>query len=152
LGTKPKLVSLFKGHLEEGPYMRVKGYLSYGEIVIIAIVLGVVGRAISPRSSEANVSALVDGLSEMRTQLDLYRAEHDDKLPPTDTFSSFEAAMTRKAGGCGPYVKKIPANPFNKLKTVRFDGEPAGAGKAGWRFDTKTGAFQADNEPGYANL
>jgi len=136
--------------------MRVKGHLSYVEIVIIAIVLGAAGRAISPRYSEANVeakvSALVDGLSEMRTQLDLYRAEHKEALPPTDTFASFEAAMTREAGGCGPYVDKIPANPFNKLKTVRFDGEAAGTGKAGWRFDTKTGAFQADNEPGYANL
>jgi type II secretory pathway pseudopilin PulG len=136
--------------------MRVKRYLSYGEIVIIAIVLGAVGRAISPRFSEANVeakvSALVDGLSEMRTQLDLYRAEHGDKLPPTDTFSSFEAAMTKEAGGCGPYVEKIPTNPFNKLKTVRFDGEAAGAGKAGWRLDTKTSEFQADNEPGYSTL
>ncbi len=136
--------------------MRVKGHLSYIEIVIVAIVLGAAGRAISPRFSganvEAKVSVLVDGLSEMRTQLDLYQAEHGDKLPPTDTFSSFEAAMTRKAGGCGPYVKKIPANPFNRLKTVRFDGEAAGTGKAGWRLDTKTGAFQADSEPGYANL
>ena len=136
--------------------MRVKGHLSYGEIVIIAIVIGAAGRTIGPQFSEANteakVSALVDRLEEMRTQLDLYRAEHGDKLPLTYTFASFEAAMTSEAGGCGPYVKNIPTNPFNKLKTVRFDGEAAGAGKAGWRLDTKTGVFQADNEPGYANL
>jgi len=136
--------------------MRVKGHLSYGEIVIIAIVLGAAGRTIGPRFSEANteakVSALIDGLEEMRTQLDLYRVEHGDKLPPTDTFASFEAAMTSEAGGYGPYVEKIPTNPFNKLKTVRFDGKAAGAGKAGWRLDAKTGVFQADNEHGYANL
>jgi type II secretory pathway pseudopilin PulG len=136
--------------------MRVKGRLSYVEIAVIAIILVAAGRAISPRFSEASVeakvSSLLDGLSEMRSQLDLYRAEHADKLPPTDTIASFEEAMTKESGGCGPYMEEIPVNPFNELDTVRFDGEPAGAGKAGWRFDTKTGAFQADNEPGYANL
>lgn len=136
--------------------MRVKGSLSYGEIAVIAIVLCAAGRMIDPQfseaSTEAKVSALIDGLEEMRTQLDLYRAEHGDELPPTDTFASFEAAMTSEVGRDSPYVKKIPTNPFNKLKTVRFDGEPAGAGKAGWRLDTKTFLFQADNEAGYADL
>jgi len=134
----------------------VKTRLSYAEIVIIAIVLCAAGRTIGPQFSEANtevkISALVEGLEEMRTQLDLYRVEHGDNLPATDTFASFEAAMTREVEGYGPYVKKIPTNPFNKLKTVRFDGEAAGAGKAGWRLDTKTCVFQADNEPGYTDL
>ncbi|UCF00053.1 MAG: hypothetical protein JSV82_03025 [Planctomycetota bacterium] len=136
--------------------MREKTCLSYAEIAVIAIALGVAGRTIAPRISEAGteakVSALVEGLEMMRTQLDLYRVEHRDCLPPTDSFASFEAAMTRNAGQYGPYVKKIPRNPFNNLTTVRFDGEGAGAGKAGWRLDTQTGLFQADNDPGYAAL
>jgi len=88
----------------------------------------------------------------MRAQLDLYRLQHRDHLPPADSFSSFETAMTTKVGRYGPYVKKIPTNPFNNLDTVRFDGEPAGAGKAGWRLDTETGLFQADNDAVYAAL
>jgi len=88
----------------------------------------------------------------MRIRLDLYRAQHEDSFPPSDSFESFEAAMTTKVGKYGPYVKKIPVNPFNNLNTVRFDGEPAGAGKAGWRLDTQTGLFQADNSPVYAGL
>ena len=60
--------------------------------------------------------------------------------------------MTTKVGRYGPYINKIPVNPFNNLKTVRFDGEKAGSGEAGWRFDTKTGAFQADNDADYAML
>jgi hypothetical protein len=43
-------------------------------------------------------------------------------------------------------------NPFNGLNMVRFDGEPAGSGKAGWRLDKKNGYFQADNDAAYAGL
>ncbi len=134
-----------------------KSRISYVELLIIAVVLGVAARTIAPQfteasNEEARVSELVDGLEAMRAQLDLYRVQHEDCLPPTDSYTSFEAAMTTKAGQYGPYVKKIPTNPFNGLNTVRFDGEPAGAGKAGWRLDTETGLFQADSDAAYAAL
>ena len=137
--------------------MSYKIHFSYVEVMIIAVVLGVAARMIAPQFTEASieeakVSELVDGLEAMRAQLDLYRAQHGDCLPPANSFASFETAMTTKAGKYGPYVKKIPTNPFNDLNTVRFDGEPAGAGKAGWRLDMKTGLFQADNEASCAAL
>ena len=132
-------------------------HFSYVEVMVVAIVLGVAGRMIAPQfteasNEEAKVSELVDGLEAMRAQMDLYRVQHEDILPPADSFASFETAMTTNVGQHGPYIKKIPTNPFNGLKTVRFDREPAGAGKAGWRLDTKTGLFQADNEASYAVL
>lgn len=129
---------------------------SYVEVLVMAVILGVVSRTIAPQfseaSTEAKISQLVDGLEQMRAQLDLYRVQHNDCLPPADSFESFKTAMTKKAGQYGPYIKKIPTNPFNDLNTVRFDGEPAGANKAGWRFDTESGLFQADNDAGYAAL
>ena len=136
--------------------MSRKGRFSYLGAMIMAVALGIAARTIAPQfaeaSSEAKVCGLIDGLEAMRAQLDLYRVQHRDRLPPSDSFSSFETAMTTKVGRYGPYVKKIPTNPFNALNTVRFDGEPAGAGKAGWRLDTETGLFQADNDAAYAAL
>jgi len=136
--------------------MSGKVRFSYVEVLVMAVILGVVARTIAPQfteaSAEAKVSELIDGLEVMRAQLDLYRVQHGDSLPPADSFESFETAMTTKAGQYGPYVKKIPTNPFNDLNTVRFDGKPAGANKAGWRLDTETGLFQADNDAGYAAL
>jgi type II secretory pathway pseudopilin PulG len=125
--------------------------------MVAAIVLGIAGKMISPQfteasNKEANVSELVDGLEAMRTQIDLYRVQHEDILPPTDSHKSFEVALTTTADVYGPYVEEIPTNPFSGLKTVRFDGEPAGAGEAGWRLDTKTGVFQADNDAACAAL
>ena len=136
--------------------MKEKTRLSYVEAVIIASVLSVVTITFVPRfieaSPESRISDLFDGLQEMRAQLDLYRAQHENSLPPVDSFESFKTAMTTKVERYGPYVEKFPVNPFNNLNTVRFDGEPAGAGKAGWRVDTETGLFQADNHPAHASL
>ncbi len=131
--------------------------LSYVRIIVAAIVLSVAGKMIGPQfteasNKEANVSELVDGLQAMRTQIDLYRVQHENILPPADSFKSFERALTTTASRRGPHVEEIPTNPFNGLKTVRFDGEPAGAGEAGWRLDTKTGLFQADNDAACAAL
>lgn len=136
--------------------MKEKTRLSYVELVIIGFVLSVVATTVVPKfieaSTESKTSDLIDGLQQMRAQLDLYRAQHENSLPPVDSFESFKTAMTIKAGQYGPYVEKVPVNPFNNLNTVRFDGEPAGAGKAGWRVDTETGLFQADNNAEYAGL
>ncbi len=136
--------------------MRERVHLSYVEVIIIAAVLGVVAMRVVPRfteaSAESKICDLIDGLQEMRAQLDLYRAQHGEYLGDFDSFANFQTAMTAGVGRYGPYVKKIPTNPFNNLNTVRFGGEPAGAGIAGWRLDTDSGLFQADNSVAHARF
>ncbi len=136
--------------------MRERVRLSYVEVIIIAVVLGVVAMRVVPKfteaSAESKICDLIDGLQEMRAQLDLYRAQHGECLGDFDSFAGFQTAMTTGVGRYGPYVKKIPTNPFNDLNTVRFDGEPAGAGIAGWRLDTDSGLFQADNSAAHARF
>lgn len=130
--------------------------LSYASLMVVAIVLGIAKMEIAPQFTEASnekaIAELIDGLGMMRAQLDLYRACHGDCLPPTNSFIIFETAMTTRGGRYSPYIKKIPTNPFNRLQTIRFDGEPAGASKAGWRLDTRTGLFQADDDAAHAAL
>lgn len=136
--------------------MREEKRFSYIEVVIIAIVLGLVGMTAFPKFIEANEESrtgeLIEELQTMRAQLAIYRVQHEDLYPPTNSFEGFKSAMTARIGHFGPYVRKIPLNPCNGLDTVRFDGEPAGANQAGWRFDTETGLFQADNNAAYAAL
>ncbi len=123
--------------------------LSLIEVLTIGVVLVVASVGVVPRfteaSEESTTDALIDGLQRMRSQLALYSAQHGDRLPPTHSLEGFTNAMTTKVGEYGPYINKIPVNPYNGLNTVRFDEEPAGANKAGWRLDTKAGSFQADN-------
>jgi len=130
--------------------------ISYLELAILILLLGVFVFIDAPdfisASEEGKICELIDGLERMRPQLSLYQAEHNGKLPPCDSYESFRQAMTTDDGKHNRYVDVIPRNPFNDLRTVRFDGSPPGTGQAGWRLDTKTGRFQADNDPDYAKL
>ena len=136
--------------------MREKKNWSHVETALIALVLSTVAMSVVPKftkaSPESRICNLIDGLHLMRSQLDLYRVQHENCLPPVDSFESFKNNMTKKVGPYGPYVDEIPVNPFNNLNTVRFDGEPAGVGKAGWRIDTKSGLFQTDDSFAHAAL
>ena len=133
-----------------------KSRLSYVELATVLVALSVVSVQVVPRFTQATEASrtdeLIQGLQEMRNGLKLYNVHHENSQPPTDSFESFEAALTDTDGRREPYVNKIPVNPHNGLSTVRFDGKPAGANQAGWRFDTKSGSFQADNSPKHAVL
>ena len=135
---------------------REKKRFSYPEFVIISAILCLVAFSSKPAFMQAreqtNISQLVDGLEQLRAALDVYRTEHQQNLPPTDSFEKFKAAITTKTRPCGPYLRKIPKNSFNKLNTIRFDGLKAGSGKTGWRLDTITGLLQADNNINWAKL
>ncbi|MDT8302975.1 MAG: hypothetical protein RQ760_15955 [Sedimentisphaerales bacterium] len=136
--------------------MRENKRLSYVEVISIAVVLCVAAMSVVPKFTEATqesrTSDLIDRLHQMRSQLDLYCVQHESCLPPVNSFESFKNALTTKVGQYGPYVDEIPVNPFNNLNSVRFDGEPAGVDKAGWRMDTKNGLFQADDSVAHAAL
>jgi type II secretory pathway pseudopilin PulG len=142
--------------MQERRGMTKQTRLSLIEVITIAAVLAAGSVTVVPRFTRASQASmtdeLIDGLQRMRCQLTLYRVQHGDRLPPTDSLETFETALTTKVGEHGPYIKRIPVNPYNRLSTVRFDGEPAGVNKAGWRLDTKTGSFQADNNASFAAL
>jgi hypothetical protein len=136
--------------------MKLKFSLSYLRVMVIAVALGLLAKMTVPESSQAsiesNTTELIEALVRIRGSLDLYRVEHDGRLPSAISSADFEKALTQRIGQYGPYIKEIPDNPFNGLDTVRFDGQPAGENTAGWRLDTKTGIFQADNGPAYSAL
>jgi len=130
--------------------------LSLIEVITIVVVLGIGSAGIAPRYIEAGeeerLDQLINGLQTMRGQLALYCVQHEDQLPPAYSFEGFRIALTTRVGQYGPYVKELPVNPYNRLDTVRFDGEPAGVNKAGWRFDTQDGSFRADNNVSHGAL
>jgi len=134
--------------------------LWYVEVVAIAIILGVFAVAVIPRatlaSNEAKISRLVERLQITRSQIQLYKIQHIERLPGGGS-APFEQALTRKtnitgaldaAGPYGPYVKELPENPFNNLNAVEVeqDSRHLGGGNCGWHFNSKTGAFHADTD------
>lgn len=142
-----------------------KSGFSFVELLIVISVLGILAAIIIPTFSDANqrakASALQNDLHKVRSQIEVYKSQHADQLPAftEETSTDFERRMTSKtdksgnAGSdYGPYLNKIPKNPYNGKTTVRIDNAAAGANTDGWRFDTFSGIFQADDSLGNASL
>jgi general secretion pathway protein G len=133
------------------------------EILIVVVILGILAAIVIPQfteaSTEAKTSSLCTDLQTMRSQIELYKIQHNDALPGSGT-ASFILAMTGQtdvAGAVGtdygPYIQKIPTNQFTNLDTIRENAvTDQGAGTHGWHFNTSTGAFHADDTAAHALL
>ena len=105
---------------------------------------------------------LESDLQTLRSQIELYKVQHMDRLPGLDENDRFDgklfvAQMTGRtdpdgrvgAGEMGPYLYKMPANPFVDAKvaaTVKAGRSDCPfVGSSGWYYDVRgTGLFFAN--------
>jgi hypothetical protein len=124
---------------------------------VILLVAGVsfatmlMGPHFSQRYESGRMGQLIDGLEKMRVCVEIYKGKNG-QMPPTGSFEEFEKAMTGLKQSGEICMEEIPVNPFNGMRTVRFDGQKAGVNDAGWRFNSVTGAVQADDSTMNASL
>lgn len=142
--------------------MKAKHGFTLVEILIVVVIIGVLAAMVIPvfghATTDAKTSALASNLQKMRLQIELYKNHHNGYLPCTGGgTATFEQALTGKTDlfgnvgiTYGPFVDRIPVNSFNSKGTVRLDGAAAGADTDGWRFDTTTGNFVADDSTDHA--
>ena len=128
-------------------------------IVVLLSTLAIVVPHISGAGEQTKSSSLGSDLLRVRSKIELYKFHHDGQLPAAsgETSADFLRRMTTQTDSegepgleFGPYLEDLPVNPFNNSDTIRVDGAAAGANIGGWRFDTMTGAFQADDSPDHA--
>ncbi len=134
--------------------MKAKGGFTLVEILIVVVILGILAAIVIPQfteaSTEAKTSSLCTDLQTMRSQIELYKIQHNDDLPGAGGASIILAltGQTDVLGAVGtdygPYIQKIPTNQFNDLDTIRDVAPVPGADTHGWHFDTTTGQFHAD--------
>ena len=142
----------------------IKSGFTVIEIVVIIVVLSVLASIIVPQftlaSSEAKLTKLVSTLQRVRSQIELYRIQHDNLLPGQvisggdiieDDFIT--DLIMQGTDGCGPYLEEIPVNVFNDFNTVTFVNAAAAVAKGtegtGWWLNAATGDFFACDSPGH---
>jgi general secretion pathway protein G len=144
------------------------------EILIVVVILGILAAIVVPQFSNAALVArentLKDELRYLRTQVMVYKAQHQDtspgypggneSTPPTqaafvdqmtsytDTAGSSSSTMTATQQ-LGPYLSKMPSNPINNLTTVNILADNATLPTAptntyGWIYQPKTQTFLSD--------
>jgi general secretion pathway protein G len=128
------------------------------EILIVVIILGILAAIVIPQftnaSTDARKNSLTSQLQTVRSQLELYKLQHNDKLP---TFAGTVAdaqweqmtlqtdvngATTAATKDFGPYLQQTPTNPLNsngKVATGTTDATSATTFAAGTGFYINTG-------------
>jgi prepilin-type N-terminal cleavage/methylation domain-containing protein len=144
------------------------------EILIVVIILGILAVMIIPQFSSATQSArasmLMDNLRVMRTQLEVFKAQHQgvpagfpggdstqtpteavmlDQITRSSTPAGATAAINTPGYPYGPYMREMPANPINEKSSVRVlqasDVFPNGpADQYGWIYQPSTMMFKSD--------
>ena len=145
--------------------MKTKSGFTLVEILIVVVILGILAAIVIPQftsaSTEAKESALRSNLQAVRAQIQLYKIHHGDDLPTVGnaTFEECMIGLTDKNGDVaaipgpniyGPYMRKIPDNPFTDAldkNDVEVDGAVVGNDSHGWNFVMAVGATQGLFQP-----
>ena len=138
--------------------MKARRGFTLVEILIVVVILGILAAIVIPQftqaSSEAKENSLCSDLQTLRSQIELYKCQHNDVNP---TLANFEGQMvytTDIAGNVngtskqrtgvyqfGPYLERVPANPFTTSdNVVAWD---ASATTDGWEYNATTGEIRA---------
>jgi len=130
------------------------------ELLIVVIILGILAAVVIPQfsdaSTDARLSSLTTNLQTIRGQIDLYRLQHNGAYP---TLANFTNQMTKKtdadgtvnaSGKYGPYLQRIPTNPFTVGGSGNDVTNTAAATNKAWYYDETTGEFRA-NDAGSTN-
>ena len=130
------------------------------ELLIVVVILGILAAVVIPQfsdaSTDARLSSLTTNLATIRGQLELYKLQHQGNYPGFGTFSD---EMTKKtdvdgtvnpAGAFGPYLQRIPNNPFTTGASLNNVTIALPATTNAWFYDVLTGEFKA-NDGGTTN-
>jgi prepilin-type N-terminal cleavage/methylation domain-containing protein len=130
------------------------------EVLIVVVIMAVLAATIIPQFSDstkdAKISTVEFNLHTLRSQIELYKSQHDGKVPGaalaelTSKTDLDGAIGTTVLFPFGPYIREIPNNPFTNSKAVTsISNSPAESGdvtgSGGWLYNPDTGEIWIDH-------
>jgi general secretion pathway protein G len=131
------------------------------EVLIVVVIMAILAATIIPQftdsTKDAKASTVKFNLATLRSQIQLYRTQHNGANP---TGTLVELTTTTDVGGAvgtganfvyGPYLREVPTNPFTNSKAVKvISSDPAAAGDVtsgggGWLYNVTTGNVWIDH-------
>jgi general secretion pathway protein G len=139
------------------------------EILIVVVILGILAAIVVPQftqaSTEAKMNSLCSNLQTLRSQIELYKVQHNDTAPTAANFTTNMTQTSTIAGvasgnkirtatsAYGPYLERVPENPFDNSAAVTAVANQAAAGTgAGWAYVEATGEMFANDSVAHAGL
>ena len=150
--------------------MQAKRGFTLVEILIVVVILGILAAIVIPQftqaSTEAKTNSLCSDLQTLRSQIELYKVQHNDTVPAAADFNTVMIYCTDidgniNGGGTkvrdatyefGPYLERIPENPFSNDASVGAvaNQAAAGGGDNGWDYVEATGEIYAGDSVEHA--
>lgn len=142
------------------------------ELMIVVAILGILAAIVLPQvqghTVQAKEAAVKDTLFTIRTQIQLYKLQHNGLYPgyistvqATPTMLGYQLTGTSRLDGLavaskvpsssypfGPYLSSLPVNPYNGLSTIKIvsdattDFAAAADNSTGWLYQKTTGIFK----------
>jgi len=138
--------------------MTKKSAFTLIEVLIVVVIMAVLAATVIPQftdsTDDAKASSVKFNLHTLRSQIQLYRAHHEGKVPSADLNELLKA--TNAAGTTtgdtpfGPYLSKIPVNSYTdsaSLKAVTADPVSTDFNTTdGWLYNATTGEIWINYE------
>jgi prepilin-type N-terminal cleavage/methylation domain-containing protein len=126
------------------------------ELLIVVVILAILAAAVIPQfndsTADAKSSTARINLGVLRKQIQLYKTQHDGRVPSADLNELTKGTDVTGAAGTdfGPYILRIPENPLtgsNKVRaaTANPPAAASGASDAGWLYHAATGNIWIDD-------
>jgi len=152
--------------------MRTKG-LTLVELMLVVAILGILGALVLPvyqgHAAEAKNSSAKANLHALRTQIELYKMQHEGALPgymsgtpvsgpvakvqleQTTSLNGIPSGSKTTSGSYiyGPYLLTVPENPLNGESAIAFStdfGTDLGTAGVGWLYNYVTGQIVLNSD------
>jgi len=124
------------------------------EILIVVVIMAVLAATIIPQFSDSTKDAKVStgkhNLAGLRTQLQIYRTQHDSEYPTTLAKMTVKTNIdhTEAGGILGPYMFEIPSDGVTSSTAVApssSDPIAVTGTTGGWIYNSTTGEIRINH-------